>query len=87
MTENVENLVLEQLRQLRNDVRDFRSSMETELSDVKYRLTSLERLVLTDKRDIANIFEDHARQQVSLDQVIERIRRIERRLELQDAEK
>jgi archaellum component FlaC len=84
MTENVENLVLEHLRALRNELREFRTRHDEDMSDIKQRLTTLERGIGGMKRDAAELYEDHARQQASIDRLAERIDRIERRLELRE---
>jgi archaellum component FlaC len=84
MTENVENLVLEHLRALRNELREFRTRHDEDMSDIKQRLTTLERGIGGMKRDAAELYEDHARQQASIDRLAERIDRIERHLELRE---
>jgi len=82
MTENVDNLVLEHLRALRSEIQTLRTEMHTEFKDVKYRLSTLEVAMAAVKRDQAETMADAARQQIRIDQVIERIQKIERRLEL-----
>ena len=82
MTENVDNLVLEHLRALRSDVQTLRTEMHSEFKDVKYRLSSLELAMSGVKRDQAESLGDYARQQISIDNLVERIQRIEQRLEL-----
>ena len=82
MSDNVQNLVLEHLRILCNELRDFRSRHEEDMADIKHRMTMLERGVSSMKREGAELFEDHARQQAAIDRLVERVNRIERRLEL-----
>lgn len=82
MTENVDNLVLEHLRALRSDVQTLRTEMHSEFKDVKYRLSSLELAMSGVKRDQAESLGDYARQQIGIDNLVERIQRIEQRLEL-----
>lgn len=82
MTDNVENLVLEHLRALRNELREFRTRHDQDMSDIKQRLTTLERGIGGMKRDTAELYDDHARQQASIDRLAERVDRLERRLEL-----
>ena len=82
MTENVENLVLEHLRAMRSEIQTLRTEMHTEFKDVKYRLSMLEVALSAVKRDQAESLGDYARQQMSIDHIVERIQRIERRLEL-----
>ncbi len=75
MTENVENLVLEHLRCLRNELKDFKGEAMAELSLIKQRLTSLEGQVASLHGDMALI---HGR----IDRLDVRVERMERRLEL-----
>ncbi len=75
MTDNVENLILEHLRLLRNELRDFRTETTADLAMIKQRLTSLESQVASVHAAMALI---HGR----IDRVDFRIDRIERRLEL-----
>jgi|CXWL01.1.fsa_nt_gi uncharacterized coiled-coil protein SlyX len=82
MTENVENLVLEVLKGLRNDVRDFRTRFELDVSDLKQRMTGIERGIGGIKREVAEAYDEHARQQAAIDRLTERLDRIEKRLEL-----
>ena len=77
MIENVENLILEHLKALRNDLRDFKTEATAELVMIKQRLTSLEGQVAGVHTDMALI---HGR----IDRVDSRMDRIERRLELRD---
>lgn len=84
MTDNVENLILEQLRGLRNQVAGLQGEMRSEFADVKYRINRLETAVAGMRRDEAGQAEDIARQQAFLDPLVERIQRIERRLDIND---
>lgn len=77
MSDSVENLILEHLKALRNEMRDFKSESMADLALIKQRLTSLESQVASVHGDMALI---HGR----IDRVDSRIDRIERRLELQD---
>lgn len=77
MTNNTENLVLEHLKALRNELRDFRTKTEDEFQDLRLRFSEQE-------QNQANLYQSVVRQQVSLDQIKERLNRIERRLELHD---
>lgn len=84
MTDNVENLILEQLRGLRNQVTEFRDELRSDVYELKQRLSSLEASVISGRRDDVALASDLARHQVSLDQLIQRIQRIEHRLDLVD---
>ena len=82
MSENVDNLVLEHLRLLRNELATLRTEMHEEFRDVKLRLGSVESVVVSLRRDAADQMSDVVRQQLRIDQLAERLERIERRLEL-----
>jgi len=82
MTDNIENLIIEQLKAIRNDVREFRQVNSEEHSDIKARLASLESAIVSVKRNEADTSADIARQQVSIDSLAARLERLERRLEL-----
>ena len=81
MTDEIDNLVLEHLKPLRNELREFRSEFQTETENLKSRMSSLETSMINVKREVTAGNETDARHQVQLDQIVERIRRIERRLE------
>ena len=84
MTDNVENLILEHLRGLRNQVDTLQSEIRTEFRDVKQRLSHLETLTVGLKRDGVEALSESTRQQHELDRLKERIERIEKRLEVTD---
>ena len=79
---NVDNIIIEHLKNLRSDGASMRSEMHTEFKDVKARLNHLDASMAGVRRDGALSAEDFARQQVSIDSLVERIQRIEKRLEL-----
>lgn len=54
------------------------------MSDLKHRMSSLESAMVSVKHEVAHGDETDARQQVIIDKIIDRIQRIERRLELND---
>ena len=80
--ENVENIVIGHLKSLRSEVATMRSDMQAEFKDVKARLSHLDASMAGVRRDGALSAEDFARQQISIDSLVERIQRIEKRLEL-----
>lgn len=82
MTDAVDNLVLEHLKSLRNEVRDFRNEFHTETENLKHRMSALETAMINVKREVTAGDDTDARHQVQLDQIVERIRRLEKRLEL-----
>lgn len=52
MTDQVENLILEMLKGLRNQVLDFRSRYAEDMDDLKARMSSLEGSMVSVRRDI-----------------------------------
>jgi outer membrane murein-binding lipoprotein Lpp len=78
MSDNVENMVLEHLRHIRSSV----DQIADDISDLKHRMSSLESAMVSVKHEVAHGDETDARQQVTLDKIIDRIQRIENRLEL-----
>ena len=82
MSDNLENHTLELLRLLRNDIQTIRTEMHAEFKDVKLRLTGVESAVTKARGDSLSTQEDVYRQQATIDRLVERIERIERRLEL-----
>lgn len=85
MTENVESPILEHLKALRNELRDFRADASDNFMQVKARLQSLEERLNLAEKGIANIHGDHALIQLRLDKQGDRLERIEKRLELTPA--
>lgn len=82
MAEEIEHLILEQFRALRNQIATVQTEMHSEFSDVKHRISRLESAVAGIRRDEAGTAEDIARQQAAIDLLNERLHRIERRLEI-----
>ena len=80
--DNIEPIVLEQLKALRSDIASMRSEIQTEFKDVKARLNHIDSSLAGVRRDGALSAEDFSRQQVSIDSIVDRIQRIEKRLEL-----
>lgn len=73
MTDNVENLVLELLRAIRQDIQ----SLKADNRDIKMRLAGIEGHMSTFHMEVA-------RHSTKFDEIDDRIERIERRLELRD---
>jgi predicted nucleic acid-binding Zn-ribbon protein len=82
MADNVENIVIEHLRALRSEVQTLRTEMHAEFKDVKLRLSGVESAIVSMKHEGADMRGDYVRQQVSIDNIVERLQRIEKRLEL-----
>ena len=82
MSDNVENLVLEQLRAIRNDIAAFRNENQSEFSEMKHRLNRVESSIAHMRGDNVGTQEDVYRQQGVIDTIKERLQRIEKRLEI-----
>jgi chromosome segregation ATPase len=78
MSENIENLLLEHLKQFQATL----SRIDRRQEEVVTRLGRLEVAVAGLRRDIAHAEEGSAEQGVRIDHLAERVERIERRLEL-----
>ena len=78
MTDPIDNIILEHLKAIRAELVEIKA----DTSDIKLRLHSVDTSVIELRRNDVHLFEDDARQQVSLDKLLERIQRIEKRLEL-----
>ena len=77
MTENVENLILEHLKMLRNEVKAQGIKMDEQFDSIRLRLGSIESQLAGIHADVAVI---HGR----MDKFESRLDRIERRLELRN---
>lgn len=82
MSDNVDNLVLEQLRALRNDILSFRAESQSDMSEIKHRLSRVESGIAGMRGESAGTQEDVYRQQAIIDTIKERLQRIEKRLEI-----
>ncbi len=80
MVDNVENLVLEHLRALRAG----QDRIESELRDLKERVSAVETGLNGVRRDLVALAEADARLQVTIDRLGDRADRIEKRLELRE---
>ncbi len=80
MQNNVENLILEHLKNLRAS----QESNRYDLGEIKSRLTSLGTMVAGGRRDVVTQQEEIYRQQNGMDYLSSRIDKTERRLEIHD---
>lgn len=78
MNENIENLILEQLRLIRSRI----DRIDHNIDELKTRMTGLEQSMVGVKREVNQGYEFDIGLQHALDRHAERIERIERRLEL-----
>ncbi|HLF96360.1 MAG TPA: hypothetical protein VI457_04375 [Methylococcaceae bacterium] len=78
MTDNVENLILEHLKHLRNELKAQGIKMDDQFENVRLRLGSIESQLAGIHGDVAIL---HSR----MDKIDSRLDRIERRLELAES--
>ena len=78
MTEAIEHLILEYLRAMRGDL----TSVKNNVRELTQRVGRVELALAAIQRDLAHNDEGLAEHGVRLDQLAERIERVERRLEL-----
>jgi hypothetical protein len=77
--ENVESIILEHLRGMRADI----GSIKEDVRELKSRMTNLEVGQATMMQQLGHQASVSAQQHVSYDRIVERVERIEKRLELQ----
>lgn len=75
---DAENLVLEHLRHIRAKV----DRTEQSIDDLKIRMSRLEAIMVSVKREVSDGYETEIHQRSINDRVFERLERIEKRLEL-----
>lgn len=78
MTDSIQNLIIEHLKALRAEV----AAVKADTEEIKERLRSHDASIIELRRADVHVFEDQARQQVSIDSLAKRIERIEKRLDL-----
>ncbi|MEQ1558068.1 MAG: hypothetical protein ABL933_03900 [Methyloglobulus sp.] len=78
MTDNIESLVLEHLRIIRADM----GSIKDDVREIKSRINTLEAGQATIIQQIGHLTGMAAEQHVRYDRLLERIERLERRLDL-----
>lgn len=76
--ENVENIIIEHLRAIRADM----GTVKEDIRELKNRLANLEAGQATIMQHLAHQASVTAQQHISHDRIVERIERIEKRLEL-----
>lgn len=82
MNTEIDNIIIEHLKALRNELRDLKTVNTEEHNDIKARLSHLDSVVLGVKRNELENSSEAARQQVSIDQIMQRIDKLEKRLEV-----
>ncbi len=74
----MDNLVIEHLKALRAAVADIKAGTAA----IRQRMQGVDAACMALRRSDLHLHEDLARQQLAMDQVLERVQRIEKRLEL-----
>ena len=75
---STDNLVIEHLKAIRTEI----ASVKSDTSDTRQRLVSVETYVVDLRRNVLHAFEDIAHQQLTMDKLLDRVQRIEKRLDL-----
>ena len=78
MADSASNLILEHLKAIRAEI----AAVKADTGEIKERLRSHDASIIELRRSDVHVFEDQARQQVSLDALARRVDHIESRLEL-----
>jgi hypothetical protein len=75
---STENLVIEHLRAMRTEI----ASVKADTTDIRQRLGGVDNFLNDMRRNVVHISEDIAHQQLTMDKLLDRVQRIERRLDL-----
>lgn len=75
---STENLIIEHLRAMRSEV----AGVKADTTDIRQQLRSLDTSVIDLRRSVVHLYEDTAHQQLTINKMLDRIQRIERRLDL-----
>ncbi len=66
MTDNIENSVIEHLKALGGELKEFLYKHDADMADIKHRLTALERGMSVVKRDASDYYESQVGQQITI---------------------
>ena len=75
---STDNLVIEHLRAMRSEI----AAVKADTTDTRQRIGSVETSIIDMRRNVVHLFEDMAHQQVTMDKLLDRVQRIEKRLDL-----
>ena len=75
---STDNLVIEHLRAIRTEI----AAVKSDTTDTRQRVISIETSIVDMRRNVVHVFEDFAHQQLTMDKLLDRVQRIEKRLEL-----
>jgi septal ring factor EnvC (AmiA/AmiB activator) len=73
-----DNLVIEHLRAIRSEI----AAVKADTTDTRQRVGSVETSIIDMRRNVVHLFEDMAHQQITMDKLLDRVQRIEKRLDL-----
>jgi chromosome segregation ATPase len=75
---HAEHLVLEHLNAIRSEI----AEVKLDTTEIRQRLSCIDASIIELRRSDVHLHEDNARQQLAFHKLVERVQRIERRLEL-----
>jgi chromosome segregation ATPase len=75
---STDNLIIEHLRAIRTEI----ASVKSDTTDTRQRVGSVETSIIDMRRNVVHLFEDMAHQQLTMDKLLDRVQRIEKRLDL-----
>jgi septal ring factor EnvC (AmiA/AmiB activator) len=75
---STDNLIVEHLRAMRTEI----AAVKSDTADTRQRVISVETSVVDMRRNVVHVFEDIAHQQLTMDKLLDRVQRIEKRLSL-----
>ncbi|MDB5758961.1 MAG: hypothetical protein JWM30_2250 [Burkholderia sp.] len=75
---STDNLVIEHLRAIRSEI----AAVKADTTDTRQRVGSVETSIIDMRRNVVHLFEDMAHQQITMDKLLDRVQRIEKRLDL-----
>ena len=75
---STDNLIIEHLRAIRTEI----ASVKSDTADTRQRVGSVETSIIDMRRNVVHLFEDMAHQQLTMDKLLDRVQRIEKRLDL-----
>lgn len=75
---STDNLIIEHLRAIRTEI----AGVKSDTADTRQRVISVDTSLIDMRRNVVHVFEDIAHQQLTMDKLLDRVQRIEKRLDL-----
>ena len=75
---STDNLIIEHLRAIRTEI----AGVKSDTADTRQRVISGDTSLIDMRRNVVHVFEDIAHQQLTMDKLLDRVQRIEKRLDL-----